>query len=158
MTDLIRLATEFERCGGQHRFAALMHAATSVLLRHERGETGVGMSDGVVLPEFTCSKCNARGHLFVCSTPGCPVNSGAAHSSGASGTPERTGLHGGPPGYPSMRGVSTGSGTGPASKLTGSAASCAYSDCQDEARITHAPDSPMRRVPRFAAPIEEDGE
>jgi hypothetical protein len=47
----------------------------------ERGE-GRGASTGLLQPpDITCPKCGARGAAFICSTPGCPVNGGAAHPS-----------------------------------------------------------------------------
>lgn len=48
MSDLLRLAAELERSGGVHRFNAVVQAATQVLLRHEHGALGAGMSDRVV--------------------------------------------------------------------------------------------------------------
>lgn len=45
MTDLQCLAAELERLGGVHRFNAVVRAATQVLLRHEHGALGAGMSD-----------------------------------------------------------------------------------------------------------------
>jgi hypothetical protein len=31
------------------------------------------------LPVIECPKCGAKGAVFICDTPGCPVNGGAAH-------------------------------------------------------------------------------
>lgn len=91
MTDLHALfAAWFRDPAQQHKLMALIGAAlrahTDALL-HVLPESGVGMSDKVLMPEITCTKCNARGHFFVCSTPGCPANSGVAYSASTSGAP-----------------------------------------------------------------------
>ena len=146
MTDLLRLATELERSGGQHRFAALMHAAISVLLRHERGEKRLSLSDLNL-------SCTARtvfieiGDGLVIQLPADEARVLGDFLKEALGENE--------------------SGVGMSDKavlVRGERWPLPLTDCQSEhptGGITRADDSPLmprRMVPRFAAPIEEDGE
>lgn len=40
---------------------------------------GYTRGDEFLPVEQRCPKCGAKGHAFICSRPGCPVNGGAAY-------------------------------------------------------------------------------
>jgi hypothetical protein len=58
-------------------------AADAPIGRVESWEDGRGPNSNVpnvpMPPEVTCAKCGVKAAAFICSTPGCPVNGGAAH-------------------------------------------------------------------------------
>ena len=205
MTDLIRLATELERSGGQHRFAALMHAAISVLLRHERGEKRLSLSDLNL-------SCTARtvfieiGDGLVIQLPadearvlGDFLKEALGENESGVGMSDKAVLvrgerwplpavDGAPDADVTVRGTTEGVEArghksndlqttrmmeyyaGLASRKQDKCDAFDFrgatplTDCQDDrptGGITHADGSPLmprRMVPRFAAPIEEDGE
>ena len=113
MTDLLRLATELERSGGMHRFIALVQAASLVLLRFEHGESGGGMSDKAIKAALQSTR--------ECE-PGVPHqwhDTVDGEMCAACCATRRT------------------------VTVRGERWPLPVTDCQDEPRITHAPDSPI---------------
>lgn len=186
MTDLIRLATELERSGGQHRFIALVQAASLVLLRFEHGESVTVRGERWPLPAVEGAP---DADVAVGGSSSAPDIAGALASLGDALVNECA-----------KRDASCAQsafGRGRARDLADEEASVSraldamrtiasryqvalwnlalqeaaernatpLADCQDEPRITHAPDSPIpdlvreparRCVPRYPNP-EDDG-
>ena len=77
-TDLLELAGAVTERGGASNFS-LDRAANAARKALAAVDEYYKVIDAARLPLTTCPKCGATAAAFICSTPGCPVNGGAAY-------------------------------------------------------------------------------